>query len=284
LVTYHDKTVPDFLVAILNPNAAVEPRFINYQVETKDDRSLSGVLSGETATSVTLLGANGMKETLLRSQMISIKASGFSLMPEGFEAALDQQGMADLISYLKLGAPAMFGSARESGVGEPRNAFLRAAQNSVKRIIFASEVLNYPSPFGMAPLHHCRQTDGQSRVEWECNAPKLNGDYAMFQFPVAIGFKSQPAGNFTLQINGKKAFDFDVVLHDTTWASADGIRATYRVYERNNEDSNGVLTLQVPAHLLVPDRLVRFSVNAGAANSQRWFGIYSLEAREVVKR
>jgi putative heme-binding domain-containing protein len=284
LVTYHDKAIADFLVAILNPNAVVEPRFINYQVETKDDRSLSGVLSGETATSVTILGASGAKETLLRSQIASIKASAFSLMPEGFESALDQQALADLISYLKLGAPASFGSARESGRGEPRNKFLRESENPVRRIIFASEVLDYASPFGTAPLHHCRQDDGNGRVEWECGPPKVTGDLVKFQFPVAIGFKSQPAGKFTFHVNGKNAFDFNVSLQDAAWTSADGLRATYRVYERNGEDSSGVMCVEIPAKNLPPDQAVHFAVTANAANSQRWFGVYALDSREVVKR
>jgi putative membrane-bound dehydrogenase-like protein len=284
LATYHDKPVADFLVAILNPNAVIEPRFINYQVETKDDRSLSGVLNGETATSVTLIGANGAKETLLRSQITSIKASGFSLMPEGFETVLDAQSLADLIAYLKLGAPPAFGSARQTGAGDARRDFLHETQNSGPRILFASELLDYPSPFGMAPLHHCRQIDSQSRVEWECPAPKLDADNITFQFPVAMGLQSQPAGTFLFEVNGKKAFDFNVTLHDTAWASADGIRATYRVYERNAEDSSGVLRVEIPVNQLPPGRPIRFKVTATAADSQRWFGIYALDSREVVKK
>src|SRR5262249_39722105 len=35
-----DKTAADLLLAILDPNAAVEPRFLAYDIETKDDRSL----------------------------------------------------------------------------------------------------------------------------------------------------------------------------------------------------------------------------------------------------
>jgi hypothetical protein len=150
--------------------------------------------------------------------------------------------------------------------------------------LFASERLDYPSPFGMAPLNHCRQTDGSSRVEWECATPKADGNVLRFEFPVAIGFKSQPAGEFTLQVNGKKSFDFDVTLQDAMWMSVGGARATYRVYERNGEDSSGVLTIELPAHSIAADQPVRFTVTAGAANSQRWFGIYTLDSRDVVKR
>lgn len=249
LVTYHDKTVADFVTAILHPNAIVEPRFINYQIETKDDRSLSGVLSGETATSVTVQGASGLKETLIRSQITSMKASAFSLMPEGFESALDHQGMADLISYLKSPAPASFGAGKHKFSGH-------------YKMISATEILDYPSAFGRLPLHHCRQSDGNGRVEWEI-PPGLT----RVQFPIAVGFISQPKGQFTLHIRGKRACDFDVTLNDAAFAE----NVTYRVLEKNGEDSNGILTVELPPSA----EPTRFAVTATAANSQRWFGLYS---------
>src|SRR5262249_9736296 len=158
-------------------------------------------------------------------------------MPEGFEAALNLQGMADLISYLKLSGAAQFGSARESGRGAPRQKFLREAENPVQKINFATEVLEYPSPFGMAPLYFCRQSDGKGRVEWRTahrsSKTGLRGR-ERFDFPVAVGLKSQPKGGFTLSVNGKRAFDFDVSLEDTVFGEPAGILATYRVLERND--------------------------------------------------
>ena len=87
---------------------------------------------------------------------------------------------------------------------------------------------------------------------------------------------SAPAGSFQLKINGKDALKFDVVLNDHTWQSDDGnVRMSYSVQQNNAEDSNGVLTLEVKGALLEKGRPVKFEVDAGAANSQRWFGIYS---------
>jgi putative heme-binding domain-containing protein len=101
LTTFRTKSVEDFLLAILDPNAAIEPRFINYQIETRDGRSLPGVIKAETATSVTLIQGGGMEETLLRRDVVEIKASNLSLMPEGVEQSIDLQEMADLIEYLR---------------------------------------------------------------------------------------------------------------------------------------------------------------------------------------
>jgi len=103
LTALSDKSVQDFLVAILDPNAAIEPRFTAYLVEAKDGRSLSGVISGETATSLTVVQAGGLKETLLRTDIASIRASELSLMPEGLEATVTPQEMADLIAFIKAG-------------------------------------------------------------------------------------------------------------------------------------------------------------------------------------
>jgi len=96
-----DKTPGDFLLAILDPSASIEPRFIAYNIETKDDRSLTGIISAESSTSLTLVQPGGIKETILRSDITEIRANTLSLMPEGFELAMSQQDLADLIAFLK---------------------------------------------------------------------------------------------------------------------------------------------------------------------------------------
>ncbi|MEW6302268.1 MAG: neutral/alkaline non-lysosomal ceramidase N-terminal domain-containing protein [Verrucomicrobiota bacterium] len=101
LTTYRNKPVADFLLGILDPNSIVEPRYVSYNVETKDDRSLSGVVQGETASSITIAQGGGVKETVLRKDITSIKASALSLMPEGLEQAITPQAMADLIAFIK---------------------------------------------------------------------------------------------------------------------------------------------------------------------------------------
>ena len=101
LAAFRDKRPEDFVVAVLDPNAAIEPRFINYQVETKDGRSLSGIVNGETATSLALVQGQGVTEKILRADIKELKASSVSLMPEGLEQTITPQDLADLIAYLK---------------------------------------------------------------------------------------------------------------------------------------------------------------------------------------
>src|SRR5437870_7150531 len=101
LTAFRTKGPQDFLLAILDPNAAIEPRFVNYQIETKDGRALSGVVKAETAASLTLVQGGGLEEKILRSDIAEIKASNLSLMPEGLEQGMTPQDLADLITYLK---------------------------------------------------------------------------------------------------------------------------------------------------------------------------------------
>jgi putative membrane-bound dehydrogenase-like protein len=95
-----NKTIPTLLVAILDPNQSIETRYISYTAVTKNERELTGVVSAETPTSITIKSAGGSQEIVLRNDLVSLTSSGLSLMPEGLEKVLDRQAMADLIGYL----------------------------------------------------------------------------------------------------------------------------------------------------------------------------------------
>jgi putative heme-binding domain-containing protein len=85
---------------LVDPNAEVNPLFVLYLVTTQDGRTLSGMITAETAGAVTLNRGAGAEEVLPRAQIKSMQSTGRSLMPEGMEAALGPQGTADVIEYL----------------------------------------------------------------------------------------------------------------------------------------------------------------------------------------
>ena len=66
----------------------------------QDGRTPAGLVAGETGSSLTLLGLDGTEQTILRGELRSLMSSGRSLMPEGLEAAVDEQAMADLVAFL----------------------------------------------------------------------------------------------------------------------------------------------------------------------------------------
>jgi putative heme-binding domain-containing protein len=101
LMEFAGKSVQDFLVAILDPNAAINPNFLAYNIDTKDGRSLTGIVRGETASGLTLVQGGGVEEKILRGDIKEIRASQLSLMPEGLEQGMTPQDGADLIAWLK---------------------------------------------------------------------------------------------------------------------------------------------------------------------------------------
>jgi len=96
-------TKPDdwLLTALLDPNAAVEARY-SVWVATKNDSTVTaGILTSETANNLTLRSADGREHTILRGDLKEITPLHRSLMPEGLEAALPPQDIADLLAWLR---------------------------------------------------------------------------------------------------------------------------------------------------------------------------------------
>lgn len=84
----------------LIPNQEVDPRFQTRLVITGDGQIFSGIIQQETATSVTLIGADGVANTILRIDIEEMVNTGKSLMPSGFENQLSKAKMTDLMAYL----------------------------------------------------------------------------------------------------------------------------------------------------------------------------------------
>jgi putative membrane-bound dehydrogenase-like protein len=106
LSALRNKSPEQLLSDVLDPSREVDPRYINYLVTTKNGRTYSGLIAAETASSVTLRRAEKAEDTILRSQIEAIEATPKSVMPDGLEAQLSKQDLADLIAYLqKVAAP-----------------------------------------------------------------------------------------------------------------------------------------------------------------------------------
>ncbi|MCS7047385.1 MAG: c-type cytochrome, partial [Gemmataceae bacterium] len=101
LASIGDKSTQGLATAILDPNRAVEARYVNYLVTTKAGRSYNGLLLAETSTTISLVAADGTKHDLLRRDIDELVSTGRSAMPEGFEKELSPAALADLIAYLR---------------------------------------------------------------------------------------------------------------------------------------------------------------------------------------
>jgi putative heme-binding domain-containing protein len=86
---------------ILDPNAAVDARYVSYTIERSNGELVSGIIDEETDAAVTIRDANGVRTTVPRGDIRDFISGGLSLMPEELESGLDHQAMADLLAYLQ---------------------------------------------------------------------------------------------------------------------------------------------------------------------------------------
>lgn len=101
LITVKTKGREALLEAILMPHKEVASQYIAYTVNTKDGQTIAGVISNDTASSMTLKMPGGAEKTLQRSEIKGSSSSGQSLMPEGLETGMTVEDMADLLSFIE---------------------------------------------------------------------------------------------------------------------------------------------------------------------------------------
>jgi putative membrane-bound dehydrogenase-like protein len=101
LTALREKPADYWLKNILDPNAIVEPATAATVLELKDGRIAAGIIKAETATSFSIVAPGGTSETILRTDVKTRTAAPASLMPEGIEAGLSTQDVADLIAFLR---------------------------------------------------------------------------------------------------------------------------------------------------------------------------------------
>jgi putative membrane-bound dehydrogenase-like protein len=96
-----EKSIGQLLTDIIQPNRAIDANYFRYTATTVAGLVHTGVLVGETSTSVTLRQPAGEEITLRRDDIEELKSDGVSFMPEGMEKAIPPQAMADLIGFIK---------------------------------------------------------------------------------------------------------------------------------------------------------------------------------------
>jgi putative membrane-bound dehydrogenase-like protein len=100
LAALTDRSSDAFLTAILDPNREVDARYVVYSAALRDGRAISGVLGAETANGISLVREEGKVESILRSDLEELAASGKSLMPEGLEGELSKADLSHLLAFL----------------------------------------------------------------------------------------------------------------------------------------------------------------------------------------
>ena len=100
LTEINRKSKESLIHDILDPNAAVDTRYINHKVETKDGKLMIGIVDIETDQTITLKNSGGIVNTIQKDDIKSFESLGTSLMMEGLEGNMSHEDMADLLAYL----------------------------------------------------------------------------------------------------------------------------------------------------------------------------------------
>ena len=104
-ITGANRSDLDYLLHnILDPNAEIPNDYRTTNIDTKDDRSLTGVVVRQDARSVTIVTA-AERVTIAKNEIDSMRESELSMMPDALLQPLNEQQVRDSIAYLQLARP-----------------------------------------------------------------------------------------------------------------------------------------------------------------------------------
>lgn len=86
---------------LLAPSESIAAGYASYIVLTQSGQTLSGLISAESPTSVTLRQSEGKETVVLRSEIEELHASAVSLMPDDLVKTVSTKDFADAIAWLR---------------------------------------------------------------------------------------------------------------------------------------------------------------------------------------
>lgn len=197
LMSLTDKSPDSMVTAVLDPNRAVETKFLTFTAITKSGVTHTGLMAAETAQTITLRGAEGKETTLLRNELDELLSNAKSLMPEGLERDLKPADAAALVAYIRLNVPL---PARKTFAGnEPR---VVAADASGKFVLTPFEAEIYGSTIVLEEKHRNLGwwSSADDIVVWTINVPHTGKYQVQWQYAC----DQSAAGNrVTIEAAGK---------------------------------------------------------------------------------
>jgi putative membrane-bound dehydrogenase-like protein len=101
LGTVHNWVKEDILANVLQPGLSISSGYDLWEIVLQSGEILQGIIAAETPSAVMLRNQNKTDRSVNRSEIKSITAMHSSIMPAGLEKNINQQEMADLISFLR---------------------------------------------------------------------------------------------------------------------------------------------------------------------------------------
>ncbi|MFM7555730.1 MAG: PVC-type heme-binding CxxCH protein [Verrucomicrobiota bacterium] len=105
LTAYQRDHLGTLLHSILDPGAEIREGYASVEVETRDGRILAGFLTERDARSTTVRGLDGQDHVLAAGEVLEVRPTGRSLMPEGLLDDLDDRQLRDFFAYLRSSQP-----------------------------------------------------------------------------------------------------------------------------------------------------------------------------------
>ena len=99
-----DRSTQTLLTSILDPNRAVEDKYLQYIAELETGVLRTGMIRDESQATVTLTDAEGQTHIIRRDELALLECTKQSFMPEGLEAQLSPPAIADLLAFLQADA------------------------------------------------------------------------------------------------------------------------------------------------------------------------------------
>jgi putative heme-binding domain-containing protein len=101
LASLSHRSAEDLASNILDPNLAINPGYVAYEVTLSSGDREIGLIEAESSDAVTLLQAGASRRVLPRHEIESLASTGFSLMPPGLEQGLEPRDLRDLIELIQ---------------------------------------------------------------------------------------------------------------------------------------------------------------------------------------
>ncbi len=194
LAAFVDKSDLGLLTAILDPNRAIEDRYLEYLALGIDGRQHRGMIGQETSNSITLVGQENKQVELVRREIEQIATSGLSWMPEGLEKDISIPAMADLIRYLRTSVP----PHKEFPGNKPEYPFVRD-DDSIRLLATNCRIYGPTLAFEQQYRNLGYWANAEDRAVWTIRVPKsgrygVTLDYACADEVAGNRFLIQAAG------------------------------------------------------------------------------------------
>jgi len=98
---------------MVDPNAVLPNDYLAWNIDTKDDRTITGLMREQTDLTITVATANETL-TIPRNEIATMHQSKLSMMPDGLLTPLSDQDVRDLIIYLRQPAQVPFAATTDT--------------------------------------------------------------------------------------------------------------------------------------------------------------------------